>query len=181
MIKQLILPLFAITLSAAQPAAWNFETETPTLEQGWTATTDQIVAGSSFVQVQAEAEAGNGNTALRIHGEARKNNSSPVKEVLPFAGAIHYFSATPFRPADFTQARTLSFRAKGAGSMEVALFHKATGVAPSSKTVKLGAEWKEYRFELSSFNVDKAQLTAIAFGKTSQGTLDILVDDIRIQ
>jgi len=179
MIKQLILPLFALTLSAAQPASWNFEQEAPTLEQGWTGTTDRIAAGASFVSVQAVTEGD--NTALQVHGEARLTNVQPFKEGLPFAGAIHYFSATPFRAADFSQAKTLSFRIKGRGNAEVALFHQSKGFVPSSKAIQLTSAWKEYRFELSSFGVDTAQLTAIAFGKTAQGTLDLQVDDIKIQ
>ncbi|MBP1628073.1 MAG: hypothetical protein H6Q00_2548 [Holophagaceae bacterium] len=179
MIKHLILPLFALTLSAAQPATWNFENEAPTLEQGWVATSDRIAAGSSFVTVQAESEGA--NTALHIFGEARKTNTQPFKEGLPFAGAIHYFSTTPFRPADFSQAKTLSFRIKGSGKVEVALFQKATGIVPSSKSIQLTTEWKDYRFELSSFGVNTSELSAIAFGKTTQGTVDVLVDDIKIQ
>jgi len=179
MIKHLILPLFALTLSAAQPTTWDFEKEAPTLEQGWTATTDRIVAGSSFVKVQAETEGS--NTVLRVLGEARVNNSNPIKEGLPFAGAIHYFSATPFRPADFSQARTLSFRAKGHGSVEVALFQQAKGLVPSSQTLKLSQEWKNYTLELSSFGVDTRQLSAVAFGRTIQDTLDLRLDDIKIQ
>ncbi|WP_005033886.1 hypothetical protein [Holophaga foetida] len=180
MFKQFILPLLTLSLSAAQPTTWNFEQEAPTLEQGWVAISDrEQLLGSSFVSVAAEADGG--NNALRIIGSVQSNTRDPFRQIDPFAGAMHYFSATPFRAADLSQAKTLSFRAKGNGAVEVALFQNATGVRPYSKTVQVGSEWKEYTFELASFGVDTAQLTAVAFGRNTPGSLDAMVDDIRIQ
>jgi len=180
MFKHLILPLFALTLSAAQPTSWNFEQEAPTLEQGWVAVSDhETLLGSSFASVQAETQ--DANTALHISGSVQSNTRDPFKTIAPFAGALHYFSATPFRAVDLSQAKTLSFRVKGSGNAEVALFEKAKGVLPHSKTIQLSSEWKEYRIELAAFGADTSQLTALGIGLNDVGNLDVLVDDIRIQ
>ncbi|MBP1626032.1 MAG: hypothetical protein H6Q00_507 [Holophagaceae bacterium] len=180
MFKQLILPLFALTLSAAQPTTWNFERETPTLEQGWVAVSDhEVILGSSYAAVTAETEGT--NTALRVSGSVQSNTRDPFKTIAPFAGAVHYFSATPFRAVDLSQARTLSFRLKGHGSVDVALFQKATGTVPHTQTIQAGSDWKDYSFDLASFGVDTTQLTALAIGRNSIGGLDVMVDDIRIQ
>nr|WP_320131645.1 hypothetical protein [uncultured Holophaga sp.] len=168
MIKPILLSLMTLTLAAAEPipaSAWQ-----PVSDQ-------QLLLGSSFVSV---GDTGS-DTAIRLSGSVQRSGRDPFKEVDPFAGAIHYLGATPNRSVDLSAARTLSFKVKGHGQLAVSLFQKGTGVQPYTQTVTVGADWQQVTLDLASFKADPHQLTAVAFGRNTPGTLDVVVDDIRIQ
>ena len=100
----------------------------------------------------------------------------------PFVCAIHYLGATPFRAADLSGARTLTFRIKGKPqTAEIALFQDGKGVVPATQSVAVTPEWTNHAMPLASFGLDLSRLTAVAIGRSTLGTLDVLVDDIQIQ
>ncbi|NTV76166.1 MAG: hypothetical protein HGA66_18425 [Holophaga sp.] len=184
MIRSLLFSALALSLSATGPAPaahWDFEQETPTLEQGWASCSDQIAAGTSFIRVSARKDGP--NQALQLSGRAIGIEAGPAAGIVdPFVCAIRYLGATPSRPADFSGATTLSFRIKGRSQVvEVALFQDGQGARPSIRPVKVTPEWTEYRIPMASFGLDTSRLTAVAIGRSTAGSIDVLVDDIRMQ
>jgi hypothetical protein len=100
----------------------------------------------------------------------------------PFAWAIHYFNAKSLGAADLSRSTALSFRIKGRRQVaEVALFQETSGIVPATQPVQVTPEWTVHRIPLASFGVDIAKLTAMAIGRSSEGDLDVAVDDIQIR
>jgi hypothetical protein len=52
---------------------------------------------------------------------------------------------------------------------------------PATQPVQVTPEWTAHRIPLASFGVDTARLTAMAIGRSSEGDLDVAVDDIQIR
>ena len=182
MIKALLFSTLALTLSAHGPVtSWDFEQATPTLEQGWTAASDQMAAGSSYLMVRVEKDGS--NKALHISGETIGVELGPAKDLIrPFVCAIHSLGDSPLFPADLSGAKTLSFRIKGhSDTAEIALFQEGKGNVPALQTVKVTPEWTSYRLPLASFGLDTSRVTALAIGRSTLGKVDVLVDDIQIQ
>jgi hypothetical protein len=84
--------------------------------------------------------------------------------------------------ADLSRSTALSFRIKGRRQVaEVALFQETSGIVPATQPVQVTPEWTVHRIPLASFGVDIAKLTAMAIGRSSEGDLDVAVDDIQIR
>ena len=80
MIRTVLATALALSLSAAGPAtSWDFEQGTLTPERSWSARSDQIAAGSSYLLVRIEKDGA--NHFLHINGEVTRSCQVPLNSL----------------------------------------------------------------------------------------------------
>lgn len=146
---------------------------------GWTISTDSIMGGQSTADMKVVAGGAKGTKgALQITGKISDASQQA------WAGAMYSPGPQPFRPADLSSKKTLSFWAKGDGRTYATLvFTQSGGYTPAVQTFTPGPEWKEFRFPLESFNgTDGKDVTAIMFSASPPaGDFSFTIDTVRLE
>jgi hypothetical protein len=146
---------------------------------GWQTSTDSIMNGKSTAEMNVVADgAQSSKSAMKVSGN--------IAAGLPFAwaGAMFYPGDKPFAPADLSGKKSISFWAKGDGQLaRVMLFAQKFGRQPASQEFTPGKEWKQFRFELSSFNKsDGADIMGLLFtGGPRPGEFEFQLDDVQFE
>ncbi len=138
---------------------------------GWMVTTDGIAGGKSTATLNVA------ENALDIRGT--------IVGPLPYAWAGAMFSPGPqvFAPADLSEKKALTFRAKGDGkTYRVMLFATSKGMNPLVQTFTAGPEWSEHAFPFANFGgIDGKDVTAVIIaGGPEPGEFALQIDDVRL-
>jgi imidazolonepropionase-like amidohydrolase len=142
----------------------------------WSPSTDAIAGGKSTVSLELVAGGAAGSPgALRVIGEIASGFA------FPWAGPSWNPGAAPFQAVDASTAMTLSFWARGAGTMSVMVFSRSAGQAPRVVPVELPAEWQRFALPLENFGTDGSDLTALLFSGTGLGAFEFLVDEVALE
>ena len=137
---------------------------------GWAPSTDEIMGGSSTVELIPE------QGALTVRGEVRAGATS-------WAGAMFFPGAAPMSPADVSAGSGIRFKVRGEGpGLTVMLFAENLGQAPAYAGRSLSAEWTTVEIRFTEFQrVDPQGLTAIFIGVAGElGSFSMQIDDVEI-
>jgi len=169
----------AFSESVGRAVISDFEDGTPSVRFGarWMAISDAIVGGKSKGTIQIVNEGAEGSAhALEVSGEIDSSFA------YAWAGAAFFPGGTPFRPADISAHKKLSFWTKGsANAFSVLIFTTDRGVFPASMEVSTNSEWQRKSLRLSDFGVDGKGVLAIIFaGGPYPGNFTFRIDDISL-
>jgi len=111
--------------------------------------------------------------------------SGEVKAGPPFAwsGAMLFPGPQPMQPIDLSAARGVAFRARGAGTLQIALFTERGGRVPAARPFTVTDAWQEFAFAWSDFGAhDGADVLGIAIIAGPQpGAFEFAIDDVELQ
>jgi hypothetical protein len=137
---------------------------------GWAPSTDEIMGGSSTVDLVPE------QGALTVTGVVRTGATS-------WAGAMFFPGPAPMSPADVSAGSGLRFRVRGEGpGLTVMMFAQSLGQAPAYAGRGLSTEWTTVEIPFTEFQrADPEGLTAIFIGLSGQlGEFSMQIDDVEI-
>lgn len=142
----------------------------------WSPSTDAIAGGKSTVALELVPSGAAGTAgALRVSGEIASGFA------FPWAGPFWNPGASPFQPVDASAAKTLSFWARGSGTVAVMVFSQKAGQAPRVEPVTLTAEWQRHALPLAGFGTDGSDLTALLFSGSGVGSFELWIDEVSLE
>ena len=147
--------------------------------KGWVITTDKPMNGESEAQIKLVSNGvHNSKGALQVMGQIKLGFS------FPWAGAFFAAGEKAMQPINYTKAEELVFWAKGDGRQyNVMAFSSTQGGVPPTQTFTAGAEWKQIRLPLASFDgLELSQVIGFSFNASApQGEFHFLIDDVEIR
>ncbi len=87
----------------------------------------------------------------------------------------------PMHPVDVSSKGGISFFAKGDTDLRVMLFTASAGRIPRLTTAHAGAGWTEITLPWSAFNADGKDVQALLICGPEKGTVDFVVDEVRLK
>jgi imidazolonepropionase-like amidohydrolase len=146
---------------------------------GWSTSTDMFMNGKSTAELSlVDNGANNSKWALAISGEIKQGFS------FPWAGAFFAPGEKAMQPINYSKAKELVFWVKGDGRQyNVMAFSSIQGGVPPTQTFIAGANWKQVRLPLASFDgLELSQVTGFSFNASApQGTFSFTIDNIEIR
>ncbi len=171
-------PAAAVVPAIGDGMISNFDSgETkPAFGLGWEISTDAIMGGTSTASMDVVDGGANGTPkAMHVHADTKPGS------MYPWAGAMVMLGATAMQPMDVSSKGGLSFFAKGDTDLRVMLFAASAGRIPRLTTVHAGAGWTEITLPWSAFNVDGKDVQAFLICGPEKGSVDFVVDEVRLK
>lgn len=139
--------------------------------EGWTATTDEAMGGTSHVELQRV------DGALRVHGELGE------EAAFPWAGGTLAVGTSLRTAADISGHRALRFRLRGDGrQVAVMVISGASRHMPPTQFVIAETDWTEFSLDLDDFmGADLKAVQGIAFSAVqTPGRFAFEIDDVEL-
>ena len=158
----------------------NFDdgTMASTFGSGWKAAAGRLLGGRNPVAQISVVDGGaeGSRNALQITGEIAPG-------VFGWAGAMFFPGPAPMAPVNLSDAKAISFWAKGDGRpYQLMLFSRRKGTMPASKSFVAGPTWEQFVLPLSGFGTDGRDLQGLLFaGVAVPGHFSVLIDDVRLE
>ena len=114
--------------------------------------------------------------AMDVSGEVRGGTA------YAWSGAMLFPAAQPMQPVNLSAARGVSFRVRGAGSFQVALFTQRGGRVPAVLRIESTDAWTTHVLAWSDFgDHDGADVQGIAImAGPEAGAFDFRLDDVQL-
>jgi imidazolonepropionase-like amidohydrolase len=145
---------------------------------GWMKSTDAMMGGKSKVEYKLTPGGAEGSRgALQIKGEIIEGSQ------FRWAGAFFCPGKPPMTPVNLSSKKAISFWAKGdVRTYAVEIFAQSLGYIPAIKTFSVGAEWKEFKFPFTDFNLDGSDIMGIFIGASGEpGAFTMTIDNVRLE
>ena len=144
---------------------------------GWISSTDAIMGGSSTAKLELVKDGAAGSSqSLLVTGEVVGGRS------IGWAGAMFCPASQPMTPADLSEAKAMSFWAKGDGQTYAVMIYAAhRGFMSAAKEFVAGDKWRQYTFPLAAFDgMDGSDITGVLFGLApAPGSIRFQIDNVR--
>ena len=148
----------------------------PAFGAGWQISTDSIMGGASTATMDVIDGGANGTPkALHVHAETKPGS------MFPWACAMVMLGNTPMQAVDVSSKSGLSFFAKGDTDLRVMLFAESTGRIPRIAPSHAGKEWTEINLPWSTFGVDGKDVQAFLVCGPDKGTVDFVIDEVKLK
>lgn len=146
---------------------------------GWSISTDMFMNGKSTATLSlVDNGANNSKGAMTISGKIKQGFS------FPWVGAFFGPGEKAMQPINYSKAKELVFWVKGDGRQyNVMAFSSTQGGVPPSQTFIAGADWKQIRLALASFDgLELSQVTGFSFNAGApEGKFNFMIDNIEIR
>jgi hypothetical protein len=146
---------------------------------GWSVTTDLTLGGHSTASYRiVPGGAGGSRGALQITGVV-EDRPQPR-----WAGALFSPGPRTMSPADLSNRKAVSFRARGDGrTYSATIYSLARGFSHAEQTFVAGKEWRQFRFEFKDFDrcEPRAFLGLLIGGGPDTGPFELFIDDVRFE
>jgi imidazolonepropionase-like amidohydrolase len=147
--------------------------------KGWGITTDKPMNGESLAYMKLVSNGAHSSRgALEIKGQIKPGFS------FPWAGAFFAPGEKAMQPINYSKAKELVFWVKGDGRQyNVMAFSGTQAGVPPSQAFIAGADWKQVRLPLASFDgLELSQVTGFSFNASApQGDFRFVIDDVEIR
>lgn len=131
---------------------------TPEFGTGWSASTDQMMGGTSTVTFDVASGGANG-TKGALHIITETTAVSPY----PWAGVMFAPGAKPMAATDLSSKSGITFLARGDGVMRVMVLATSAGRVPRVARVPLSSEWKPATVTWKDLELDGSDIQAVIF------------------